>query len=66
MTNNVVKSIFILCSAFIFINVNAQTFQKEIPVDYGYIVKLGQTVPDFDLVLPDGTKPPCKPFAEKW
>jgi peroxiredoxin len=34
----------------------SQTFQKEIPADYGYIVKLGQTVPDFDLVLPGGTK----------
>ena len=33
----------------------AQTIQKEIPADYGYIVKLGQTVPDFDLVLPDGS-----------
>ena len=31
------------------------TIQKEIPADYGYIVKLGQTVPDFDLVLPDGS-----------
>ncbi|NLU39550.1 MAG: TlpA family protein disulfide reductase [Bacteroidales bacterium] len=47
----------LLC--FIFLNVNkteAQTIQKEIPADYGYIVKLGQTVPDFDIVLPDGTK----------
>jgi peroxiredoxin len=34
---------------------NAQTYQKEIPVEYGYIVKLGQTIPDFDIVLPDGT-----------
>ena len=39
-----------------FNNSEAQTFQKEIPTDYGYIVKLGQTVPDFDIVLPDGTK----------
>jgi peroxiredoxin len=33
----------------------AQTTPKEIPADYGYIVKLGQAVPDFDLLLPDGS-----------
>jgi peroxiredoxin len=56
----------LLC--FIFLNVNkteAQTFQKEIPADYGYIVKLGQTVPDFDLVLPDGTKTNMKALRGK-
>ncbi len=37
------------CAAF------SNTIQKEIPADYGYIVKLGQAVPDFDLVLPDGS-----------
>ena len=36
--------------------VHAQAFQKEIPDDYGYIVKLGETVPDFEIVLPDGTR----------
>ncbi|MBN2261588.1 MAG: hypothetical protein JW735_01670, partial [Prolixibacteraceae bacterium] len=34
----------------------SQAYQQEIPTDYGYIVKLGQTVPDFDLVLPNGNK----------
>lgn len=56
----------LLC--FIFLNVNkteAQSFQKEIPADYGYIVKLGQTVPDFDLVLPDGTKTNMKALRGK-
>ncbi len=56
----------LLC--FIFLNVTkteAQTFQKEIPADYGYIVKLGQTVPDFDLVLPDGTKTNMKALRGK-
>lgn len=43
----------------------SQTFQKEIPADYGYIVKLGQTVPDFDLVLPDGTKTSMKALRGK-
>ena len=35
---------------------NAQQFQSSIPEDYGYKVELGQTVPDFTLELPDGTK----------
>ncbi|HNW51533.1 MAG TPA: redoxin domain-containing protein [Prolixibacteraceae bacterium] len=34
----------------------AQIIQKEIPADYGYLVNLGQTVPDFDIVLLDGTQ----------
>lgn len=38
-----------------FIDAIAQNIQKEVPLDYGYIVKLGQTIPDFDIVLPDGT-----------
>ena len=32
----------------------AQTPVKEIPADYGYIVKIGQQVPDFDLSTTDG------------
>jgi len=34
--------------------VQAQTPVKEIPADYGYIVKIGQQVPDFDLTTTDG------------
>lgn len=30
--------------------------QKEIPEDYGYIVKIGQMAPDFEIVQTDGTK----------
>lgn len=33
---------------------HAQTPVKEIPADYGYIVKIGQQVPDFDLTTTDG------------
>ncbi len=49
--------IFKLVSISLFLGNNAfsQTQQQEIPDDYGYIVEIGQTVPDFDLVLPDGT-----------
>ena len=34
--------------------VQAQKPIKEIPADYGYIVKIGQQVPDFDLTTTDG------------
>ena len=30
--------------------------EKEIPEDYGYIVKIGQQMPDISLELTDGTK----------
>jgi peroxiredoxin len=56
--------VIFLISVFSF-SAYAQTFQKEIPADYGYIVKLGQTVPDFDLVLPDGTKTSMKALRGK-
>lgn len=32
----------------------AQTPAKEIPADYGYIVKIGQQVPDFSMTTADG------------
>lgn len=32
----------------------AQTPIKEIPADYGYIVKIGQQIPDFSMELPNG------------
>jgi peroxiredoxin len=44
---------------------SAQNIQKEIPTDYGYIIKLGQTVPDFDIVLPDGTTTNVKALRGK-
>lgn len=33
----------------------SQSLQQEIPADYGYIVELGQTVPEFEIKLPNGT-----------
>ncbi|MDO8927600.1 MAG: TlpA disulfide reductase family protein [Bacteroidota bacterium] len=36
------------------VNVQAQIPVKEIPADYGYIVKIGQQVPDFDLTTTNG------------
>lgn len=32
----------------------AQTITREIPADYGYIVKIGQQVPDFTTTTTDG------------
>lgn len=32
----------------------AQTPAKEIPADYGYIVKIGQQVPDFSMITANG------------
>lgn len=36
------------------IAVQAQILVKEIPADYGYIVKIGQQIPDFSLITIDG------------
>lgn len=33
-----------------------QSFQQEVPEEYGYIVKLGQKAPNFDLVMPNGER----------
>jgi peroxiredoxin len=46
--------LLLFCSVII-ITVDAQEFQQEIPDDYGYIVELGQTVPEFEIKLPNGT-----------
>jgi peroxiredoxin len=43
-------ALFFLMAVF----VKAQTPVKEIPADYGYIVKIGQQVPDFALKTTDG------------
>jgi len=37
-------------------DVTSQSIVKQqVPADYGYIVKIGQTVPDFEMKLTDGT-----------
>ena len=50
----------VICTAAVFLLLvaasHAQTIQGEVPAEYGYIVDLGQVVPDFDIVLPDGTR----------
>jgi len=37
------------------LSISGAIAQKEIPVDYGYIVKIGQQVPDFLTTTTDGT-----------
>jgi peroxiredoxin len=62
------KIIFHLVALLLYLGNNAfsQSLQQEkIPDDYGYIVELGQTVPDFDLVLPDGTTTSIKSLRGK-
>lgn len=36
------------------VNIQAQTPIKEIPTDYGYLVKVGQPVPDISMTTTDG------------
>ena len=38
------------------LSVSGVIAQKEIPADYGYIVKIGQQIPDFSMELTDGKK----------
>lgn len=50
--------IFLFISLFLSIPVLAQLSdipQKEIPADYGYIVEIGQQMPDIEMKLTDGT-----------
>ena len=48
------KKFFLLMIMGISISGIAQTIKKEIPADYGYIVKIGQQVPDFGTTTTDG------------
>jgi peroxiredoxin len=46
----------ITISATVAFGQNSNIPKKEIPEDYGYIVKIGQMAPDFEIVQTDGTK----------
>ncbi len=43
-----------LVLSFLPFAVQAQISAKEIPADYGYVVKIGQQVPDFTMTTADG------------
>lgn len=45
--------------------IHAQVPAKEIPADYGYIVKIGQQVPDFALKTTDGKSIPVSSLKGK-
>ncbi|WP_372950300.1 TlpA family protein disulfide reductase [Mariniphaga sp.] len=52
-------SLFIILILGIVFITQAQTNKipkQEIPADYGYIVKIGQQIPDIEMTLTDGTK----------
>lgn len=52
-------SLFIIFSIGIIFATSAQPAgipKQEIPADYGYIVKIGQQMPDIKMILTDGTK----------
>jgi peroxiredoxin len=52
-------SLLIIFSIGIIFATNAQPTgipKQEIPSDYGYIVKIGQQMPDIEMTLTDGTK----------
>jgi peroxiredoxin len=48
------KFILVLIMGLGFSGVFAQPVQKEIPADCGYIVKIGQQIPDFSMETTDG------------
>jgi len=48
----------IIVSIFVYLPVMAQLSdipQKKVPADYGYIVEIGQQMPDIEMMLTDGT-----------
>lgn len=47
------------------VSVKAQLPEKEIPADYGYVVKIGQQVPDFSLKTTDGKSIPVSSLKGK-
>jgi peroxiredoxin len=48
------KKIILLVLMGLGISGIAQTITKDIPADYGYVVKIGQQVPDFTATTTDG------------
>jgi len=48
------KKLILLLMMGLSISGMAQTIAQEIPADYGYIVKIGQQVPDFSMETADG------------
>jgi peroxiredoxin len=50
MKNNII-TVFLLC---ISLSLKAQVKPQQVPADYGYIVKIGQLVPNVEMKLTDG------------
>ncbi|MGQ8336185.1 TlpA family protein disulfide reductase [Sunxiuqinia sp. A32] len=49
------KVVLVVGLAFV-MNVGSSQEVKEIPAEYGFKVEIGQTVPNFEIVLPSGEK----------
>ena len=49
------KAVFFTVIILLSLHGYTQTYKQVIPEEYGFKVKIGETVPDFDLLLPDGT-----------
>lgn len=54
--STITKALFLFTLLTTMNSYGTETPQKEVPEEYGYIVKLGQKAPNIDLVLPDGKR----------
>ncbi len=54
MKNFILRSIFSVSFLFVVLSVYAQIPVKEIPADYGFVVKIGDQVPAFSTSLVNG------------
>ena len=59
------KKVVLFISLIISFMTSAQSTEQNVPEDYDYIVKIGQTVPDFSLTLPNGETTTMKALRGK-
>lgn len=65
MKTNILNRLLLPAILLATLNLSAQVPEKEIPADYGYIVKIGDQAPAFSTQLPDGTKISSADFKGK-
>ena len=58
------KTIVVVGLAFV-LNIGNAQVSGQVPEDYGFSVKIGQTVPNFEIVLPSGEKTSMKELRGK-
>lgn len=59
------KAFILLLFWVVSLSVFSQAYQQVIPDDYGFKVGIGEIVPDFELILPDGTTESIKDLQGK-